>query len=81
MSKKEKSKEKDVYKTKEVGRTCNQPANFAGMETISPNWHKLLTGEDFVLPGEVYEELLPLEQADLNDFWNGSYGGVKRKTR
>lgn len=81
MSKNKQSKEKDVLTTQEHDKKCCDIANFASVETIDPNWHKLLTGEDFILPNDVREELAELELADLNDYWNRSYGGNKRKTR
>lgn len=81
MSEKEKNRENNVLSSQKDGKTCHDFSNFAEMETSDPNWHKLLTGGDFILPEEVVKELEALETADLYDFWNGSYGGSKRKTR
>ncbi len=81
MSEKHKNKKNNVLSSQKLDKTCHVCSNFAFKETSEQNWHKLLTGRDFILPSKVRKELEELERADLYDFWNGGYGGTKRKTR
>ncbi len=81
MSEKHKNKKNNVLSSQKLDKTCHVCSNFACEETSGQNCHKLLTGRDFILPSEVRKELEELERADLHDFWNGEYGGTKRKTR
>ncbi len=68
MDKEEKFCEVFNKKVKDFDESCFCSANFAGMETLDANLHKLLSKENFSLPQEVLDELSELEMADLYDF-------------